>query len=268
MAIIVISRGSFSRGKEIAEKVAGKLGYECISREALLETSKDFDIPAIRLTHAIEDLPTVLDRFKYRKESYIAYIQSALSERLKGDRIVYHGFAAHFFFSGISHVLNVRITADLEDRIQTVMERDTVSRQEAAAFLNKIDEQRKKWSRYLYGIDPTNTDHYDLAMHVSKIPTQEVVDSICHIAELRELQPTAESKRAMEDLIVAAKAKTALLGVKHNLDVSAEAGVVSVRTSASIAQEPDIVGTVERIVKTVPGVKDVNVQVLFQEYPL
>lgn len=35
MAIITISRGSYSKGKEVAEKVAEKLGYECISRDVL-----------------------------------------------------------------------------------------------------------------------------------------------------------------------------------------------------------------------------------------
>ncbi len=37
MSIISISRGSYSRGKEVAEKVASKLGYECLSRYILLD---------------------------------------------------------------------------------------------------------------------------------------------------------------------------------------------------------------------------------------
>jgi hypothetical protein len=45
MSIVTISRGSYSRGKEVAEKVAQKLGYECISRDILLETSEQFNIP-------------------------------------------------------------------------------------------------------------------------------------------------------------------------------------------------------------------------------
>ena len=40
MAIITISRGSYSKGKEIAEKLAEELVYECLSRDVLLE---DFD---------------------------------------------------------------------------------------------------------------------------------------------------------------------------------------------------------------------------------
>ena len=43
MAIITISRGSYSKGKEIAEKVAQQLGYECIARRVLLEASEEFN---------------------------------------------------------------------------------------------------------------------------------------------------------------------------------------------------------------------------------
>jgi len=48
MSIITISRGSYSRGKEVAEKLAETLRYECISRDILLEASEEFNIPEIK----------------------------------------------------------------------------------------------------------------------------------------------------------------------------------------------------------------------------
>ena len=97
MAVITISRGSYSRGKEIAEKVAAKLGYQCISRDLLLEVSKDYNIPEIKLVHAIHDAPGILKRLNRKDEKYIAFIKSALLNHLKEDNIVYHGLAGHFF---------------------------------------------------------------------------------------------------------------------------------------------------------------------------
>ena len=44
MAVITISRGSFSYGQEIAEKTAKMLGYECVSREILLEAAHLFNV--------------------------------------------------------------------------------------------------------------------------------------------------------------------------------------------------------------------------------
>ncbi|MFC1906918.1 AAA family ATPase, partial [Chloroflexota bacterium] len=116
MSIITISRGSYSRGKEIAEKVAEKLGYECIGRDSLIEASKQFNIPEIKLIRAIHGAPSILERFGYGKEKYIAYIQAALLRHVKKDNIVYHGLAGHFLLEGISHVLKVRISSDIEDR--------------------------------------------------------------------------------------------------------------------------------------------------------
>jgi hypothetical protein len=39
MSIVTISRGSYSRGEEVAEKVTQKLGCECISREVLVKAT-------------------------------------------------------------------------------------------------------------------------------------------------------------------------------------------------------------------------------------
>ena len=54
MSIITINRGSYSRGKQVAEKLALKLGYECISRDILLEASEEFNIPEIKLIRALQ----------------------------------------------------------------------------------------------------------------------------------------------------------------------------------------------------------------------
>lgn len=55
MPIITISRGSYSKGKEVAEKAAEKLGYKIISRDIMLGASEEFDVPEIRLVRAIHD---------------------------------------------------------------------------------------------------------------------------------------------------------------------------------------------------------------------
>ena len=45
--------------------------------------------------------------------------------------MVYHGLAGHFYVRGVSHVLKVRIIADMQDRIQTVMDREKISHESA-----------------------------------------------------------------------------------------------------------------------------------------
>ena len=96
MSIITISRGSYSRGKEVAEKLAQALGYQCLSRDILLEASERYNIPEIKLVRAIHDAPSILERFTYAKEPYVAYIRAALLRQAQKDNLVYHGLAGHF----------------------------------------------------------------------------------------------------------------------------------------------------------------------------
>ena len=87
MGIITISRGSYSRGKEIAHKLSKKLGYECISREILLKASKDFNVPEVKIVQAIQDAPSVLDKLKYGKlgsdEEFVERFANLLVQVLK-----------------------------------------------------------------------------------------------------------------------------------------------------------------------------------------
>ena len=135
MSIITVSRGSASRGKEVAEKVAAALGYECVSRDVLLEASKSWNVPEIKLERAIENAPGILDHVSYGRKKYIAYIRSAILKRLRDDNVVYHGLAGHFFLKDVAHVLKVRIIADLEDRVKLVMEREGGSEKDALRVL-------------------------------------------------------------------------------------------------------------------------------------
>jgi cytidylate kinase len=199
VGIVLVTRGSYSGGKEIAEKVAEKLKYDCISREVILEASREFSIPEIKLTQAVECAPSILDSFTQGKRRYIAYTQAALLKQLVKDNMVYHGLVGHYFVEGVSHV-KVLITANMEYRISAVMKRDQISRKEALGSIRKIDDQRRKWGQELYGIAPWDPCLYDLALHIGNITVEDAVNTICSISASKHFQTTHESKMAMKDL--------------------------------------------------------------------
>jgi len=259
MGIITVTRGSYSSGKEIAEKVAQKLGYDCISREVILEASKEFNIPDIKLIQVFEDAPSILDRFTRRKQKYVAYTQSTLLDYLTKGKVVYHGFAGHFFVEGISHVLKVLITANLDHRAGIVMERDRISRPEALRFIKRIDEQRRKWGQRLYGIHPWDPRLYDLVLHIDKITIDDAVNTISQIARLRQFQPTSESRKALEDLALTAKVKNFLIDVKPKVDVRVENKFVFLKTQVPLTQESEVVNKMGDIMKGISGVRGIKV---------
>jgi cytidylate kinase len=208
MSCITISRGSYSQGREVAEKTAQRLGYECISRGVLLSVSKEFNLSEIKLTRAIRDAPSFLERYTFGREGYIAYIRAAILEHLSKDGVVYHGFAGHFFVKDIPHVLKVRVIADMEDRIRSMMKREGLSSEdEAIDLIKEVDEERKNWSLKLYGIDTWDSRLYDLVINIGKITIDDAVDFICSAVELKPFQTTPESQKQIDDLVREAREK-------------------------------------------------------------
>lgn len=261
MSVVTISRGSYSHGKEVAERVASSLGYECIAREVVLEASEQFNVPEAKLLEAIQNAPSVLDRFVYGKERYIAYVQAALLRHFRRDNVVYHGLAGHFFVRGVPHVLKVRIIADLEDRIRIVMERERIGRKEAIKYIEDLDEERRKWSRYLYGIDSWDPSLYDLVLHIRKLTVEDAAEVICHVVRMERFRTTPESQRAMEDLALAAEVKAALATLKPDAQVSCQDGMVTVKMRAHESQEPVIAQEIREAVAHIQGIKEIRLDV-------
>jgi len=259
MAIITISRGSYSHGKEIAETVAHRLGYGCVSREVLLEASKEFNIPELKLFHALHDSPSLWDNLFSRKEKYIAYIQAAVLKNLKNDNVVYHGFAGHFFVQDIAHVLKVRIIATLAERVNVFMKATGSSHDQAVKYIEKIDEQRRKWSQQLYHIETTDPSLYDLVINIGQLTIEDAVEIICHKVGLKRFRTTAESRRKMEDRALAAVARAAIVDRYPSAAVTCLDGTVSVAVKSGLVPEKRARQEISRILKDIPEIRQVKV---------
>ncbi len=211
MSIVTISRGSYSRGKEVAERLAQSLGYECLSRDILLEASERYNISELKLIRAIHDAPSILERFTYGKEQYVAYIRAALLRHVQKDNVVYHGLAGHFMLQGIPHVLKVRILADLEDRVAEEMKRENISADEARRILVKDDEERRRWSLKIFGIDTWDSSLYDLVIHIKCITVDEAVEIIKCALRGHCFQTTTDAQKLIDEMSLAARVEATLV---------------------------------------------------------
>jgi cytidylate kinase len=259
MPILTISRGSYSRGKEVAEKLAEKLGYECLSRDILLEASEEFNIPEIKLVRALHDAPSVLDRFRHGKERYLSYLQSALLQHARKDNMVYHGLAGHFFLSGIPHVFKVRIIADMQDRVKNEMRRHNISADEARYILHKDDEERRKWGLQVYGMDTWDSRLYDMVVHICKLTVDDAVCIISETVKKPAFQATIQSQHLIENLALAARVKADLARIAPKVQVDADSGKVYIHLIDSNLRA-DTIERVKHMTGQVDGVDEVVMQ--------
>lgn len=262
MSIVTISRGSYSRGKEVAEKLAHALNYQCLSREIVLEASEQFNIPEIKLIRAIHDAPSILDRFTYGKERYIAFFRAALLKRLQSDNVVYHGLAGHFFLQKIPHVFKVRVIANLDERIKEEMRREAISADQARMVLVRDDDERRKWSLNLYGLDPWDPRLYDMTLHIDTMGVDDAVSTILHALRRPCFQVTPQTQEMMDDLSLSAQVEAALIPVFPKATADVRNGIALINVRASLVDEEPVTLNATRLAEKVAGIKEIHVNVI------
>ncbi len=262
MTIVTISRGTYSRGKEVAQKLARALNYECLCREIIIEASKEFNIPEIKLVRAIHDAPSILDRFSYGKERYLAFFRAAFLKHLQRDNIIYHGLAGHAFLQTISHVIKIRIITDIERRIQEEMKREDISADHARYVLIKDDTERHKWSKAVFDLDISDPKFYDMILYLDTINVDEAVSIILHLIQLPCFQTTPKSRQHLDDLSLSAQVEVALINDFPKAEADANKGNVFVNIRGSLIDEKKISLKVNHILEKVERINKIHVNVV------
>ena len=231
MYVITISTDRYTNGKEIAEKVAQKMDYDCVSREIILSAAKAFRVPEMKLMRTIKDTPTILNMFSRDRKRYMLYIRSVVADYMLKHDIVYHGLVGNPIIRGVSHVLKVRIIANLEDRIRFEMERENVSEEKARKIIANLDDQQKKWGKAVYGIDITDPVFYDLIINVGHIgadDTEDAVETIVNTAGHKKYQPNTYSINCMKNIALSCRVEAVLIDKDPGIEVISDKGNVYV----------------------------------------
>lgn len=261
MPIVTISRGSYSRGKEVAEKLAKKLNFECVSRDIILEACSEFNIPEIKLIRALHDAPSVLERFQHGKERYLSYHRYALLKHVQKDNVIYHGLAGHFILEDIPHVLKVRIIADMDDRVQEEMKRENISAEKALYILKKDDEERRKWGLQIHGTDTWDCRLYDMVLHISTLTVDDAVQILYETVQKPIFQSTPESQQIMDNITTAAQIHAMLVDFSPRLKVIVKNGAAVIsNVGEDLKTDSSFRERIEQLVLKVEGVSSVIIQ--------
>jgi Cytidylate kinase-like family len=102
--------------------------------------------------------------------------------------------------------LRIRLFAPLEDRIAAVAQERHLSEREAAAWIEKTQNERCQYVRKHFHLDPMQPRHFDLMLNMSRLSVDDAAALI--LAELRQMETRANRKHS-----VSAQPEPALSGV-------------------------------------------------------
>ena len=272
MAIISICRGTKSGGRALAECLAESLGYPLLGREVLQEAAERVGVPARDLQARMEEKPGILGLSTLLTRVYVAATRAALAEACAEGRLVYHGLAGGRLLQDVPGVLCVRLIAPMDLRVQNLMEAEGMDRASAEAYIRDVDDARERWVRVLYGEDIHDPAFYDVVMNLEAFSVPEACDIVCRLVEQPEFTVSGERLDDLTDFRVESQVQLALLEDlgTQTLELEAEVrrGKAVIRGQAPVLSTGEVGNRILEIVRAVPGVKEVSLQVeWFDPYP-
>jgi hypothetical protein len=139
------------------------------------------------------------------------------------------------------------------------MERKNIDAEKARSMLVKDDEERRKWSQRLYGIDTADPTLYDLVIHIKQLGVDDAVDMICDIVSKEHFKTTPESQRQIEDLALSAAVNKALIDVGSDISVCVDNRTAFIETEAAICAEQSFLKEIREVVETFEGISEIKI---------
>jgi hypothetical protein len=178
---------------------------------------------------------------------------------VKKGNVVYHGLAGHVLLKNIDHVLKVRIIAELNDRVAQEMKREGCAREEALPRIVSDDEERRKWTQSLYGVDPWDPALYDLVIHIHRFTVDDAVEMICGAAKKERFKATPASEQKMADLALACAVKAAIVDQYPDCAVACEYGNAVIYTRRDDRHAHKLEQRVKSLVTEIEGINSAEV---------
>jgi cytidylate kinase len=266
MPIVTISRGTFSGGRDLADCLAERLDLDCVSREVLREAAEEHGVAPDRIADALERPPSLIDRLGWDRQRYLAWLREALCRRAADGRLVYHGLGGHFLLAGVPGVARILVIADIAYRTRRAMEAQAIEEREALAYIRRVDRDRRRWTRFLYGREWRDAAHFDLTVNLERIALEEGCELVERLLGFPGFAVTPETRAALENARIAAAAEAALLGDRHTrlrkLRVAVADGVVTVRGLGRFRNDE---ASVRAVLAEVEGVREVRTEIAFAD---
>ncbi|MCI5731768.1 MAG: cytidylate kinase-like family protein [Eubacterium sp.] len=177
--LISISREYGSRGREIAIKVAEDMGLPLYDRNILEEIAKEKGTDPKNFQD-IDEKPRnkLLTRrvkgYSNSMEENLAQMQFEYLQKKadSGESFVVLGRCSETVLKGREGLVSIFVTGEREAKIQHIMDKFSISREEAIAKIYKHDISRKRYHNHYSDFKWGDSRNYDVCINSSRLGPQ------------------------------------------------------------------------------------------------
>lgn len=194
--IITVGRQIGSGGHNIGKKLAEELGYKFYDMEilALAAEESGFDrkffekndekhgffrsifggsvLAGAMMNYADSSASSL------SQEGLFRFLSEAIQKAAGEDNCIFVGRCADYILRDFPNVVSVFVTADYEERVQAVMQRKEMTREQAEKHIREKEDSRASFYNYYTGKTWGHSASYDLCVNSSKLGQDKTVEYI------------------------------------------------------------------------------------------
>ncbi len=259
MALLLVSRGSFSGGQLISQCLSKTTGMRCLTREDLVAVVNTHGELANQVVTSMARAAQDYNRLSSLRRPYKILMQRALLGYIRQGDVAYFGYSGHLLLPGIMHAARVRIIAPVHLRVDLLMQREKITEVQARERISQVDEERSRWTRFMYGKSLKDPELFDLCINVDRISFCTACNMLVNLVQQSDFAATVESLAAVENRYLSTGVLAALLDSPETLDLelaaTADNGYVTLEGPYLEDEQRQMVLDVAR---SIPGVTDVQ----------
>ena len=260
MTVIAMTQEMGSLAKDVADQLASDLGLATMRHEVVDHVSSRMHVPTSLINRLREGKAGAIERMRADKASLAVYMAEEVLEVASRGNVVLRGWGATCLLRRVRHVVSVRITRPLAQRVAWLQER--LGTDDAAFAEEEIRRSdRAHAARMQAQFDVTWGDPllYDLVLNTDRVSVESCAGQIAALSRRPEFAQTEASRAVLANLWLEARVRAALRADPETRDVdvtvTTDAGRVFLSGMVVAADE---LPAAERVARSVVGVTAVD----------
>jgi cytidylate kinase len=262
MPVIALTQEMGSLAKDVAQQLADELHLSTLRHEVAEHVAQKMHVPRSLINRLREGNAGTIERLRADRASLAVYsAEEVLETAARGD-VVLRGWGATCLLHSVPHVVCVRVTRPMKQRVEWLMKNlDTDDAESAEAEIRRSDQAHAARMHEQFGVTWGDPLLYDLVLNTERLSVDTCVQQIKALVARPEFAETPASVALLQNMAVQARVRAALRADETtrgvDITIESDAGKLVLRGIVADAREKDASGAVAA---AVPGVVSVDNQ--------
>ena len=259
MPVIALTQEMGSLAKDVAQQLADELHLSTLRHEVAEHVAQKMHVPRSLINRLREGNAGTIERLRADRASLAVYsAEEVLETAARGD-VVLRGWGATCLLRSVPHVVCVRVTRPLKQRVEWLMKNlDTDDAESAESEIRRSAQAHAARMHEQFGVTWGDPLLYDLVLNTERLSVDSCVQQIRALVARPEFAETPASVALLRNMATQARVRAALRAdeTTRGVDITVESddGKLVLRGIVADAREKDASAAVAAAVSGVVSV--------------